>query len=492
MKKTHLKYFKNKWFVIGLILVIVIGIIVYSRSRSSGVAIQFTTATIGNVIETVGVTGTISPAERSELSFKKGGVISAVYVKVGDVVYKGQAIASLDSTSERAALLSAEATLADMSRTLTKEELAVQRTALNNAEKDAINTAHDALVKVQSALYNYVDTFFTLPQSTNPTINIRTDNIILENDINRKRLEISTVLQNWDRDVSNAAMMKPADLLSKIQTYLITVKSFMASMSSVITALNPSNSGLSQTALNAYLATVNTAATYTNTAIDAVTQAQTNLASVQSTYNLKLAGNSEQSIAAQAAKVAQARAEVSAGTIVAPFDGIVTKADPHIGEYVVPGQSGFAVQNTDFKIEARVPEADIAKISVGDLATTTLDAYGSSVDFPAEVTQVDPAETIIEGVPTYKVTLHFKNQDSRIRSGMTANLEILTDAKFGVLAVPFRALMDEKGSKVVRLLSSNKKTWTIVPVTVGLKGSSGNIEIVSGLYDGDKVVTYVK
>ena len=52
-----------------------------------------------------------------------------------------------------------------------------------------------------------------------------------------------------------------------------------------------------------------------------------------------------------------------------------------------------------------MPEADIAKVAIGDLASSTLDAYGSYVDFPAQVTMIDPAETVIEGVPTYKVTL---------------------------------------------------------------------------------------
>ena len=43
-----------------------------------------------------------------------------------------------------------------------------------------------------------------------------------------------------------------------------------------------------------------------------------------------------------------------------------------------------------------------------------------------EVIKIDPAATIIDGVPTYKVTLKFVDQDERIRSGMTANLDILT------------------------------------------------------------------
>jgi len=111
---------------------------------------------------------------------------------------------------------------------------------------------------------------------------------------------------------------------------------------------------------------------------------------------------------------------------------------------------------------------------------------------PAHVIAVDPAETVLEGVPTYKVTLVFDAPDTRIRSGMTANLDILTHERSGVLEIPFRAIVDDAGNKTVRVVSADGKSYTSVPVTVGLKGSTGTIEVLSGLSAGDKVVTYVK
>jgi len=150
------------------------------------------------------------------------------------------------------------------------------------------------------------------------------------------------------------------------------------------------------------------------------------------------------------------------------------------------------VQNDSFKIEAFVPEADIAKVAVGDLASSTLDAYGSYVDFPEQVTMIDPAETVIEGVPTYKVTLQFVAPDARIRSGMTANLEIHTHESDGVVEIPYRALASTATTTTVRVVSKDGKSYFIAPVMTGLKGSDGTIEIVSGLNPGDKVVTYVK
>jgi len=487
-----LRHLKNKWVIAGLVAVILIILIIWARSGSTAVSVETASAAIGNVIETVSVTGTISPVGKSDLSFKKGGVIASIYVKVGDSVSVGQPIASLDGASDLAALHAAQATLADTARGLTPEELAVAKTSLDNAEKDALNAAHEAYVKTQSALFNYTDMFFNNAQSPNPIIAVRTDGVPIQISIDQERLNVSGTLSAWSQDLSSSGPVKPGDLISRVRGYLDTVKSFMSDLSGIVSALNQSNSGLTQAAINTSLSTMNAGLSAVSATVDSVTQAQTALSTAQSNYDLKLAGNSAETIAAQSARTAQAQAEYSQDTLVSPIDGIVTKADPNVGEYIAPGQSGFAVQNSDFKIEARVPEADIAKIAVGNLASTTLDAYGSDIDFPARVITVDPAETVLEGVPTYKVTLVFIQPDPRIRSGMTANLDILTHERSGVLVVPYRAIVDNNGAKSVRRLNSDGKTWTSVPVSVGLKGSTGSVEIVSGLSEGDKVVTYVK
>ena len=105
---------------------------------------------------------------------------------------------------------------------------------------------------------------------------------------------------------------------------------------------------------------------------------------------------------------------------------------------------------------------------------------------------IDPAETILENVPTYKVTLQFDQKDDRVRSGMTANIDILTNERNNVLIIPFRAVIDSDGKKSVRVLESNGKKYTTVSINLGLKGSDGNIEVVNGLKVGQKVVTFIK
>jgi len=87
--------------------------------------------------------------------------------------------------------------------------------------------------------------------------------------------------------------------------------------------------------------------------------------------------------------------------------------------------------------------------------------------------------------------LKFVNPDSRILSGMTANLEILTNEAAGVLEIPYRAVTVTATSTTVNLLNPDGTTYKAVPVVTGLKGSDGTIQIISGLKVGDKVVTYI-
>ena len=129
------------------------------------------------------------------------------------------------------------------------------------------------------------------------------------------------------------------------------------------------------------------------------------------------------------------KAQISKTIISSPIRGIVTKQDAKAGEIVNASSPVVSViSDASFQVEANLPEADVSKVKINDSAKLTLDAYGSDTAFAAKVISIDPAETIIEGVSTYKITFEFDKEDERIRSGLTANIDILTKKKEGVLA----------------------------------------------------------
>ncbi|MDR3558037.1 MAG: efflux RND transporter periplasmic adaptor subunit [Candidatus Pacebacteria bacterium] len=505
MKKSHFRHLKNKWVIIGIIVILIAAGIYYEKAKPKKPNFQYATAAIGNVVEQVSVTGTVSPVENANLAFEKGGVITKIFVKVGDTVKAGDPVASLDSASDQAAVASAKATLADMSSGLTPQQYAayqsavsIASTTLANSLSDAVNAIHTGYVEAQSSVVNYGDAFFTNPQTANPTINIRTQSNTIALAINNERLQIGIVLNNWQLDSSSANASNTNQLVSNAEGYLSSIKSYLTDLATIVDNLSPGNSGLPQSAIDSAVASMNTALSTLNQAVGTISAADTELKNASSgfsqaenTFALQQSGSTPDAVAAQAAKVAQAEAVLAEDTLTSPIDGIVTQEDPNVGEYVAPGQSGFAVQNSGFKVEAYVAEADIAKVAVGDLASSTLDAYGAYVNFPEKVVMIDPAETVLEGVPTYKVTLQFISPDSRIKSGMTSNIEILTHETDNVLEIPYRALLITSTSTDVRLVSTNGLTYSSVPVTTGLKGSDGSVQILSGLKPGDKVVTYI-
>ena len=505
-KHSIFHFFKNKYFIISLIVIIIIAFIFYSKSKSSAQSLVYSKATVGNVIEQVSVTGTISPVDKADLAFEKSGVIASIFVKVGDNVKKGDRIASLDSAGDIAVLSSAQAQLAEISRGLRPEEFTAYQsavdtasTALVNAKKDAVNAIHSSYVQAESAISDYSDSFFNNPRTVNPIINIRVESNSLQTAIDQGRLSVSDTLESLKNNAETATTSNVSDIVSSTESSLSKIKSFLNDLAGIVDDLSPGNSSISQQVIDTDMSKINTALSTLNQAITTISSADTELKNASSAYTqaennftLQKAGSSPDTIAVQSAKVAEAQAVLDEDTLRSPIDGIITKEDPNIGEFISVGKSSFSVQNSGFKIEAFVPEADIAKISIGDMASSTLDAYGSYVNFPAQVMGIDPAETILSGVPTYKVTLQFITLDSRIRSGMTANLEILTHSAMNVLEIPYRAITITSTSTTVRLVNPNNQTFKVIPVVTGLKGSDGTIQIISGLNEGDKVVTYVK
>ncbi len=507
MKSRFKRYFKNKWIVAGLAVAVILIVYLFVRSRSNGI-LESVAVTRGNVIEEVSVIGKALPIGKADLSFQKGGVVKTINVTIGQSVKKGDRIATLDGSSDIAALRIAEAEFRDRSRGLRPEELALNQsvvvtssTTLASEKRDAVNAARDAYVKIQGAVVNYTDTFFENAQSVSPQIKIRVDATAKENSIELKRLATTDALRNWKTDIDKVSSSDEASyILSRSDQYADIVQSFMSDLSLIVNDLSTGNSALSQSEIDNYTSKMNSGLDALTSAVSIITSATSALKDAESSYaeainnfELEKAGSSPDAIQAQQAKVSQASAEISKGIILSPLAGIVTKIEPEVGEYVNAGDIVFAVQsNGVFKAEASVTEADIAKISIANRALITLDAYGPDITFGATVVALDPAETVVEGVPTYKVTLHFDQADTRIFSGMTANVKIISHEKDGVLRIPARSVINSGGRKVVRIVEPDNKNYNEVEVTTGLKGSDGMIEVLSGVREGEKVVISIK
>ena len=86
------------------------------------------------------------------------------------------------------------------------------------------------------------------------------------------------------------------------------------------------------------------------------------------------------------------------------------------------------IADNSLEVDADVPEIDIGKISTGDTVSMTLDAFPGET-FTGKVFYIDPAETILSGVVDYLVKVSFDKNDPRVKSGLTANLDITTETE---------------------------------------------------------------
>ncbi|MBU4224135.1 hypothetical protein KJ934_02845 [Patescibacteria group bacterium] len=73
---------------------------------------------------------------------------------------------------------------------------------------------------------------------------------------------------------------------------------------------------------------------------------------------------------------------------------------------------------------------------------------------------------------------------------MTANVDIVTAERQAVFAIPQRAVIDKNNGKTARVLDGENVKE--VSVKIGIRDTEGNIEILEGINQGDKVIVFVK
>lgn len=187
-----------------------------------------------------------------------------------------------------------------------------------------------------------------------------------------------------------------------------------------------------------------------------------------------------------------AQNSLSESQLYAPIDGVVTFIYGKVGENIALTETSLkpflSMQADNLIVEANVPETDVVKIEPGDKVEMTVDAFDFTEKLYGEVVYIDPAETVIQGVVYYQIKTAFDIEDPKLKSGMTTNLDIITDKKEDVLIIPSRAIKFENDLRYVELLNGGPKK---VQIKTGLE-SDQYTEVTSGLKEGDKIITFVK
>lgn len=183
--------------------------------------------------------------------------------------------------------------------------------------------------------------------------------------------------------------------------------------------------------------------------------------------------------------------------LVAPISGQVIEVNYEAGEQFSAAKPVVVLlAEGNYEIDVDISETDIAKLKIGNSATITFDALGESKEFKGTVYSIEPSATIIQGVIYYKVKVALQAEGTAdisqtIKPEMTANVVIQTASRDNALVIPSRSVVDNGQGKFVRLLENGLVRE--VPVTLGLSGDDGLVEVLSGdIKVGQAVVTFIK
>ena len=208
------------------------------------------------------------------------------------------------------------------------------------------------------------------------------------------------------------------------------------------------------------------------------------------------------------ANLAAAKDTLSKTTMRAPIAGIITALPVHEGEVAVigtmnnPGTKLLTIADMSV-VEAvlEVDETDVPTVKIGQHANVTIDAYPNKT-FSGIVTEVGSSPITQGGqqggsqAVNFQVKVQVENPPPDVRPGFSCSADLITGTRTKTLAIPIQALVvrekpgggpgkaqDEEGVFV-----NNGGTVKFVPVKTGLSGDT-NVEIVSGLKDGQQIVT---
>lgn len=189
--------------------------------------------------------------------------------------------------------------------------------------------------------------------------------------------------------------------------------------------------------------------------------------------------------------------------VKAPIAGTITSLNVEVGDELggssasgasaasASGGSGGSlltiIDLTNLVAQIDINEIDALNVKKDQKATLTFDVFSEDKKFTGKVTKVDTLGTTTQGVTTYKVEIALDSLEPIIKPGMTVSADIITESKENVLLVSNAAVKTQGEQNFVQILSP-EGTLNEVAVEVGLS-SEEQTEIISGVSEGDKVIT---
>lgn len=435
---------RKRWITILILILLVIGgglgFLQWQMSRQASRLAVYQTELVsrGELIATVGGTGTVHANQMAVLTWQTSGTVEAVLVQVGDAVSEGQELATLKRESLPQTVILAQAELTEAKKAL--DDLYTNAETAKTNAMQAFARYADAVRDAQYRLDN-----FTVP--------------------------------------SNQAGMDAIEALDKMKANLDAARQAFEAVKNrpLEDSLRKDLKEKLDTAQSDYNAAVRRVELEYNLQV-----ATSNLEKARQDYEKWKNGPSAEDIAAIEARIAAAQATLNLARLTAPFSGTVSEVKIKVGDQVSPGS--VAIRIDDFSsllVDVRISEVDVNRIQPGQEASLVFDAILNRT-YQGKVKEVSPVGTITQGVVDFIVTIELTDADQDVKPGMTAAVNIVVNRLSDVLLVPNRAVRLSGGKRIVYLLQNGQHV--AVPITLGASSETYS-EVVEGeLKVGDEVI----
>ena len=452
--------------------------------------------------------GNVEAADDLELNFQTGGKLTGVFVVVGQQVTAGELLAQLDSSTQQASLNSANASLASAQARLAQIDEVV------TPEEQAANQAQ--LAQAQQALDHANDLWPDIDEpGLNAGINQAQDQYKADDCKKYGSLPDYTPDRQYPKP--------PPSLTNPIPT----------SQQTCFADWNRY-----EDAVNQYYATYERDKQGIENAQASLNTAQANLAVQEQPPKVGDRAAAVASITSAQAQVVSAQQSLDQTTLTAPTSGTISSiSDTTVGTYVSGGGGGGAsgggtsgstgsssggtgggggggsatsgsgdsasssssssssssdssafmtlTNLSGFTVVAGFSESDAAKIKNNQPAVVTFDALDGA-EVSGTVEDVATTSTVVSNVVTYDVTIALTQNQSGIKAGMTASVEVITAEVNDALHVPTAAVRGQGDTGTVTVVKNGGRQETVT-VAVGLRGDE-SVQIKSGLREGQEVV----
>ena len=200
--------------------------------------------------------------------------------------------------------------------------------------------------------------------------------------------------------------------------------------------------------------------------------------------------------------VSKSNASASSTLIRSTISGIILDIPVKVGNSVInsntfnDGTTIATVANmNDLIFRGNIDETEVGQLAIGVPMKITIGAL-QNLAFDAMLEYISPKATESNGANQFEIKAavvlptavsgQAGGAVSNLRSGYSANAEIVLAEALGVLTIPESAIEFEGDSTFVYMLQATSSNYTRVPVTTGLSDGV-NIQVVSGLQSGDYV-----